>query len=261
MKKFLYRLLMVICAAVFCFSAWKLYEIWNTTQIIKNETSDVEQFIKTDKDPMQDPAESGEDPSENQTFTVDWEAMKAQNQHIVGWIMVPGTNISYPVVQGDDNVYYLDHSIKGENIRQGSIFLDADAPSDFSADNSLVYGHSVDIGGMFTDLRKFEDKAFFDSHPYFWLLTPEQNYKAEIFTLALINDAGAAYTTDFGDYEETVVDTMVQEALYSRDVERSNRKMISLSTCNLDYGYHSDQRIVLTAVLKPYYHDDIQSED
>lgn len=238
MKKFLYWVLMILCTLIFCFSAYKLYEIWQSTQVIKNETEQLQAYVKIPE-------------KEDETFSVDWESLKKENADVVAWILIPGTDINYPVVQGPNNDYYLDRSLKGEYVRQGSIFLDANTANDFSGDNSLIYGHSVDIGGMFTSLNKFEDLSFFDSTPYFWLLTPQQNYKAEIFAFSKIPDSSAAYTSDFGSFKETILEKVRNQAMYTRPVDFGEYKLVTLSTCNLDYGYDSDQRLVLSAVLVP----------
>ena len=236
MKKWIYRILMLVCIGVFGFSAYQLWTIYNTQDTIKKETKELQKLVVSDDTQVLDP---------------DWEGLLAQNPDIVGWIYIPGCDISYPVVQGSDNSFYLDHTVNNEYNRMGSIFLDAQAPSDFSQDNSIIYGHSVDIGGMFTNLSNFDDSAFFEEHPQFYLLTPSQNYICSIVAFAKTTDGSVYYTTSFGSYRNERLSEMLSRAQYTRDVDTSQGSFVTLSTCDLDYGFDSDQRLVLMGKLEP----------
>lgn len=251
MKKLIYRILFVICLGVFLFSAWQLYKIWDGSQQVKNETGQLESYLKPSKPDSSDDQNQAEEQPD--VFVPDWAGLQAQNPDIVAWIIIPGTDISYPVVQGADNEFYLNYTALKENNRRGAIFVDAEAAPGFQDDNTIIYGHSVDVGGMFTSLKDFSDQAFFDSHPYYWILTPQQNYRVEITDFTKSDGSAAAYTTSFGDYRDSVLDAIRSQALYSRDVPNPNLyPYVTLSTCDLDYGFSSAQRLILTGLLEPW---------
>ena len=80
------------------------------------------------------------------------EKLQEQNSDIVGWIEVEGTNINYPVLQGEDNSYYMNHNYKKEENTYGSIFLDKDYDWSIPSSNLLLYGHNLQNGELFHDI-------------------------------------------------------------------------------------------------------------
>ena len=245
MKKWKYRLLTAFFLGVFVFCGYEAWTIYNQNNQVENETK------KIQKENVVIENSNG-----IQYLRPDWNALKAINKDIIAWIYVPDCAISYPVVQGSDNAYYLDHTIyKGYN-NQGTAFLDCNANADFEEDNSVIYGHSVKGGGMFTLLKNFTSKSFFDSHKAFYLLTPNGNYKCKVFAFSKSTNESIFYQSNLGedDARQDVIEKMKQECLYYNEINTDNN-MVTLSTCNLDYGLHSNQRFLLTGVMHPYFKD------
>lgn len=239
MKNWLRRILLVICICVFGYCAFQLYGIYSDKKAIDDETEEYAKYIKSSK--------------EDKTYlNPDWDSLLQENSRIVAWVYVPDCEISFPVVQGDNDQFYLTHTTSGEYNERGAIFLEASANPDFQNDNSIIYGHSVQGGGMFTDLSKYADQDFFNQHPRFYLLTPSVNYEVNVMTFAKTTDGSEYYTTSFGDFREETLNTMMSNALYSNAVDLTTGNLVTLSTCNLDYGFNSNQRYVLTGVLDPY---------
>ena len=89
----------------------------------------------------------------------DWPALEMQNPDITAWLLIPSLSLSYPVVQGEDNAYYLHRSFYGEENYAGCIFLDARNSPDFQDPFTLVYGHNMRDGSMFGSLRNLSDSA------------------------------------------------------------------------------------------------------
>jgi len=114
-------------------------------------------------------------------FVVDWDYHREQAPNIVGWIQNPGTVINYPIVQGTDNDFYLDHLPNGRRNAMGSIFLDYRHAADFSGQTILIYGHNMASGDKFSSLRRYTDRAFFEDHPTIYIFTPRGNFVIEIF--------------------------------------------------------------------------------
>lgn len=224
---------MLICVAVFAFSAYQLYIIFSQEQVIEKETEQLKEYIV----------------KEDNLLEPDWASLQAENSDIIAWIYVPSCDISFPVVQGDDNDYYLNHTTQGEYNARGAIFLSNTANPSFTDDNSLIYGHSVEGGGMFTSIKNFTDEAFFNEHPSFYLLTPNANYECQILAYAKTVDPSVYYTTSFGGYRDETINQFKSEALYSRDIDTTDKTLVSLSTCDLDYGFNSDRRLILIGVL------------
>lgn len=252
LKKLVALFLAIVSLGAIGFAGWQLYGIWQQDHQIEKETEELEQFLYKE---VTDPSSSeATDPSSSEEmFAVDWNGLQATNPCVIAWIFLPDTSISYPVVQGSDNSYYLNHTFAGAYNTMGAIFLDSFAQSDFEDDNSIVYGHSVsDIGGMFTDLTKYTNQNFFQSHPYFWLLTPKQNYKVNTYAFYQGSDEGSIYTTDFGDFEQDVLTAISKESMYYQTMDVENKHFISLSTCDLKYGFYSNQRYVLMGALEEW---------
>ena len=126
---------------------------------------------------VEEPKENAdsEDTEENQeeTVTVDFEALKKINREIIAWIRIPDTGIDYPVVQGADNEYYLKHTFKKTEHVAGSIFLDKDNSPDFSNRKSILYGHNMKDGSMFQGLHKYENEQYLEIHNKVYLYLPD----------------------------------------------------------------------------------------
>ena len=245
MKKWIFRIVLVVLLAVLGFSGYNLFKIYSAKQQVEKETEHFKKYAENDS---------------GTAFDLDWDALRQQNPDIVAWVYVPDCDISFPVVQGEDNSYYLTHITGKEYSEYGSVFLDCAANSQFLDNNSVVYGHSVEGGGMFTNIKNFADEGFFNQHSCFYLMTPSANYKCNIITFAQTTDGSVYYTTNFGDYRDDTISQWYSNALYSNSYDTSNCNFISLSTCNLDYGFSSNQRYVLTAALEVT-NDPIQKEE
>ena len=107
------------------------------------------------------------------------QALKQINSDFVGWIKIPGTNIDYPMAQGNDNTYYLTHSFKKERNSAGSIFLDYRIMGDFEGKNSIIFGHHMRNDTMFAQINLFKSSYFSKLHPYAYIFTPKGRLKYE----------------------------------------------------------------------------------
>lgn len=127
---------------------------------------------------MQDETE----PTDNINWPeVDFAALRAFNLYIIAWIYIKETSINYPVVQGVDNSYYLKHMADGSYNDSGAIFVDFRSESDFSDSLTIIYGHNMKNGTMFSGLAKYKKQKFYDEHPVALILPPEKNYQLEFF--------------------------------------------------------------------------------
>ena len=105
---------------------------------------------------------------------------------------------------------------------------------------------------MFTLLKNFSSKSFFDSHLDFYLLTPEQNYKCNVFCYSKSNNESVFYAKDFGEERQETLNKLKNESLYCNEDVDTDSPMVTLSTCDLDYGLHSNRRLLLSGFLEEY---------
>ncbi|MEG2686705.1 MAG: class B sortase [Christensenellaceae bacterium] len=165
---------------------------------------------------------------------IDFAALHAINEEIVGWITIDGTKIDYPLTQAKDNDYYISHNAEKLVNRGGAIFLDKDASADFSDQNTVIYGHNMNDGSMFADLHKYENADFFLQHRFVDLYTPDGKQQYEIFAAYKTADNGQTYTHSFADADAflTYLDDMSALSTAKSDaVLTANDTILTLSTC------------------------------
>lgn len=180
------------------------------------------------------------------------EMLTAQMQNLnqnyadaVGWIYVPDTHINYPIMQSEDNDFYLHHAADGSYLYAGSIFLDYRCDADFSGVSSILYGHNMSNRSMFADVTNFTDRAYFDNHRYGWLTTENDVFCVYFFAVDVTENTGAIYNTE-SDWR-TVMSEVVNRAVIYDDIEISDTdKLLMLSTCT---GADSDSRTVLVGKI------------
>lgn len=124
-------------------------------------------------------ADSNHDDEKN--AYIDHESLKSINPDYIGWIEVEGTQISYPVVFGKDNYYYLNHLFDNSKGIAGTIFMDMNNSQDLSDTNTVIYGHHMKDGTMFNELTNFLDKDFFAANKMVSISTPDGDKLYEIF--------------------------------------------------------------------------------
>lgn len=110
------------------------------------------------------------------------EELKKQNEEIIGWLEIEGTNINYPVCKAQDNDYYLTHNYKKEKSSSGSLFLDKDFDLSKPSTNHLIYGHRNKQGLMFEDLMKYSKQDFYNEHPTIKFTTTTEDVTYEIIS-------------------------------------------------------------------------------
>ena len=127
-----------------------------------------------------------------------------------GWVYCPDTVINYPVLQCDDNYYYLHHLIDGTENGGGTLYCDYRCESCFSGQSTIVYGHHMTDGSMLASIQKYyKEEDYYSAHPVIYLATPNGNYILEVFSAFATtteDDKSFACTFssdyNFGDYIE-----------------------------------------------------------
>jgi len=176
------------------------------------------------------------------------------NKDVVGWISIDGTNIDYPVLLGDDNNYYLKRDIYEEKTRAASIFMDYRNNVVNMNKNTIMYGHNLDDGTMFSDLVSFVDHKvrveFIKKYHTIQFDSIYKNMKFEIFSAYVVNVEGFQYLqTSFKNDEEFmeyINDAKSLSLIYTNTVVNADDKIITLSTCN---HWFLDSRTVIHAKL------------
>lgn len=109
-------------------------------------------------------------------------AFQEKNPDVLGWIMIPDSKLSYPLLQGEDNDYYLHHTWGYEESSAGSIFLEHLVSGDLSDYNTIVYGHRMRDRSMFGNLVYFEDPEYLAAHPYVYIVNDEGCHTYRVFS-------------------------------------------------------------------------------
>lgn len=110
------------------------------------------------------------------------EELKKKNSDIIGWIEIEGTNINYPVLQGEDNSYYMNRNYDKEESVYGALFLDAGYDWNIKSNNFLIYGHNMQDGSMFNNLLNYADEEYYEEHPIIRFTTTEEDAEYEIIS-------------------------------------------------------------------------------
>ena len=100
---------------------------------------------------------------------IDLASLQGINNDAVGWIEIPDTSVSYPLVHTTDNTYYLTHTFDNKTNRSGSIFVEASNAADFSDLHTIIYGHNMKNGSMFAGLKNYSDQSYAEAHPYIYV--------------------------------------------------------------------------------------------
>lgn len=190
--------------------------------------------------------EDGDLPDEAQEPTVqrDYESLLTVNPDVRGWITIPGTDLSLPVLQGEDNEFYLDHDFYKEKDRHGSIFADSGTDLAVFQPNTVLYGHHMRDGSMFGQLEHYADEAYYREHPAFTFDSCIENRTYEI--LAVVKVSLGDETFRYYDYKNMTEEAEFEEyyqqikarSLYEIPVTAQyGDELVTLCTCDYSVQY------------------------
>jgi sortase B len=190
------------------------------------------------------------DPYADALRNMDFSALREVNDDILGWILIPDSKVSYPLVQGEDNDYYLNRTWRKTRNSVGAIFMECQNSGDLSDFNTIIYGHRMNNRSMFGTLIQYKDKNYWESHPYVYITDDNGSHRYEIFAAYEVSVEGDTYRLGFPDdgakqrfldfcVAQSVLDTGVIPTIYDR--------VLTLSTCT---GNGHATRWVVQAVLK-----------
>lgn len=231
-KNIISNIVLVIAIAVFCVSGFQLFKIFKGYYDGRSEYDKVRELAVEDESQEEDGGGEGAP-----RFTVDFDELLKINPDTIGWIrFAPEPSIiNYPIVQGKDNEEYLHKTFSANENTLGAIFLNVDNNPNFNDKNSIVYGHRMRDGSMFRHIQDYDDKAFWEANPYFYIYTKDgRELVYKVYSMGEVEDTSECYRTEFETNEEfqSFLDMTKQISLYDTGVEVTvGDRIVTLSTC------------------------------
>lgn len=224
----------------------------SANQMIEQPTFPVDADLKTEEDTQT---------AADQEELTPLQAAMAINEDVTGWVIVPGTEIDYPVLQGQTNMTYLNKDIQGNFTMTGSIFLDSRNQREYSDIYSLLYGHNMSRHRMFSDINLFKEEAFFQKYQQAILMLPDGEHVLQSVSCFLTSAADSLMLNPENWKElsnEQILKAVQENAMYvSEDgiealkmvLEKGERpRIVALSTCSSEF---TDARTLLLTLIDP----------
>lgn len=234
-----------VCIALLIFSIYKLASIFLGYHSGDKEYDGLQQYVTEEPASPQDvlasiEEASGEDGEESDTNSlipmsrIDLASLQAINPEAVGWIEIPGTAISYPLLHTSDNSYYLSHTFRDEKNSNGSIFIETSNAADFSDLHTIIYGHNMKSGSMFGGLKNFQKESYFEEHPYVYVDLADGSHCYEIFSCHQAEVTDVTYSVGYSadDIYASFLNDIKAASVYDTGVDVGvDDQVITLSTC------------------------------
>ena len=169
---------------------------------------------------------------------VNFEALLETNNHVVGWLYCEGTPINYPVVQYKNNDYYLHRDINRKYLSSGTLFVDFRCGPLGTEQNHIIYGHNMrNSTTMFGSLMNYKKQAYYDEHPVIYYLTPNGDYRIDLFAGYVTGADADVYFPSFGtaDDFDAVLRYAIKRSTFKTDVTVTGEDhVVMLSTCSTE---------------------------
>lgn len=273
MKRFLKILLTLMLSAVFLFSCVQLarqFLSWRQAENSQNNALNAAQGTQPEEpevilpptEPLtqpvtqpvtEPPTEAPTEPMDDTTrmlLEMDLEALRATNPDVLGWICIPDTVISYPLMKAKDNNQYLYQTWDKQYSKYGSIFLECRNSHDFSDFNTLVYGHNMLTPDMFGTLSDYKEQEFYQTHPSVYILLDDGVRRYDVFSCYDADVVSNTYRLVFEDdaRKQESLDLYTSRSLLETDLTPTvTDRILTLSTCT-GRGTE-DLRFVVQAIL------------
>ena len=236
----------IICILIFIYAALQLVSIFQDYHRATEEYEALSEQVVTEVIASEHVAEEKEDTEEDvnildlpydydvPTYSVDLESLKAQNADTIGWIILPDSRINYPILKSKDNAEYLTMTFEGQSSSSGAIFMDMLCESDFSNENTIIYGHNMKNGSMFRALNNLTDKEYFWRHHIFCIDTGNgfENYEI-ISCYETIESDLTSWQISFESKEAYAswLKVIAKRCTYDCANYDINKNTVTLSTC------------------------------
>ena len=203
--------------------------------------------------------------------TIDWDSLRAINPDVVGWIYMPDTVISYPIVwKENDDSYYLYHNFNGTTTNFGAeygcIFLSGTNKNDWSDNSNFIFGHNMWNDKVFSVFSNEQaNSEWFNAHRYVYVFTPQGNYKVLTYAQNKVPSTASdiVYTSfptgqQLQDYAQQRINaSIVSPDPAAKDVSKMY-KLFSFSTCSSPDDWN---RIITFSDVLEYYDFTDQSKN
>lgn len=253
MRKWLRRLLILLLAIIFIVSMVRVIQQRRDYQKGQSDYSEALETAGIQHADVPAPEMEGEpdrDPYAAELAKMDLAGLREVNREVIGWISIPNTEISYPLLRTEDNDYYLNRTWKKDWSSVGSIFMDCRVSPDFSDFNTIIYGHRMRNGSMFGGLKYYGDSSYWQEHPSVYIVNDEGVHRYDIFAAY---EAGTSAISDgLGISEDAEKQEFIQYSLECSAIDTGiiptkQDHILTLVTCT-GRGYAT--RWVVQAVLR-----------
>ena len=176
--------------------------------------------------------------SQETELALDFDQLKQINSDFVAWLGQAGDDINYPLVQGRDNEYYLNYLFSLKRNKMGSIFMDYRNQPDFSDRNTIIYGHNMRDGSMFSSLSYYQNPNYILQKPHIYLFTSEHTYRIEFFAGLVVDGSYESVRFDFEDDQDflSYIQTLKAASSFKSSLEiNALDRIVSLVTCSYEY--------------------------
>lgn len=270
MKKWALRIIQVVLVGVIIYSGYQIVDYLHGRQVSDeqfNEVAEEVESIRSDSEGAKEVErvveissnKEGIDLTElSEDTDVEYESVMSRlnsiNEDSVGYIDILGTDIQYPVVQADDNSFYLWRGMDKQTDGQGSLFMDYENSNALSDQNTVIYGHNMRYGDeMFSSLKYYYEQDYADSMPKAFTITNGDGiYYYRLFSVYRV-PADAPYRIpnvedgQWVNFLENTRDQSETDFHFDRPFNEDDR-VVTLSTCTEDHA--AEYRTAVVGVLE-----------
>ena len=240
-KKKLFNVVMRIIELIFLillvYSSINIFKWYNNNKENKQIINEIAESVTINQET-----------NEEKKYKINFEELKQKNSDTVAWLKVENTNIEFPIVQANNNSYYLTHNFDKEYNVAGWIFADYKNKLDGTDRNIVVYGHNMRNNSMFGSLKDVITEEWYNNeeNKYITFVTENEYQTYQVFSVYQIKTEDYYIKTEFKSNEFTeFIDTITKRSKKDFGINVSKEDTIlTLSTCANNNKY----RVVLHSV-------------
>ncbi len=240
---------LVVILALMLSGSYAVYALWDNNQVLDSALDVQADMIKLKPNIV---VSDDVEPDNSQSF----EELLSINSDVRGWIAMDNTKIDFPVLQGANNLTYINKDVYGNFALAGSIYLDSNNDPKLADFYSLLYGHHMSEGRMFGDLDLYKDASFFEKNSTGVMILPDKIFNLHI-TACLVVDANDRWFFEPMAVQENIeglLNYAEENAMHlNRDILQRARdtegvQLLALSTCSSEF---TDARTIVLTLMEP----------